>query len=92
MFDVVRPGLVSTSPAFVRSSASHVAGPHGQLAQKTVNRAPIAGAGRSTQFAHQFVTAPPLVCSVVWSNEMSNLQYCHVFRIFFLLKCLFFNV
>ena len=42
LFSVVGPGLVSTSPAFVSSSASHPAGPH---AQKTVNRAPIAGAG-----------------------------------------------
>ena len=36
-------GLVLTSPAFVSSSASHPAGPHGRHAQKTVNRAPIAG-------------------------------------------------
>ena len=44
--DVVGPGLVSTPPDFVRSSASHPSDPHGRLAQKTVNRAPIAGAGR----------------------------------------------
>ena len=31
---VVGPGLVSTSPAFTRSRASHLVGPHGQLAQK----------------------------------------------------------
>ena len=31
---VVGPGFVWTSPAFMRSSASHPAGPHGQLAQK----------------------------------------------------------
>ena len=42
----VGPGLVSTSPAFVRSRANHTAGTCGCLAQKTVNRAPIAG-GRS---------------------------------------------
>ena len=46
LFKVVGPGLVSTSPAFVCSSASHPAGPHGRHAQKTVNRAPIAGVGR----------------------------------------------
>ena len=40
LFKVVGPGLVSTSPAFVSSSASHPAGPHGRHAQKTVNRAP----------------------------------------------------
>ena len=68
---VVAPGLVSTSPAFVSNSATHPAGPHGRHAQKTVNRAPIAGArGGSTQFAQQLefaVTAPPLVGCVVWS-------------------------
>ena len=66
LFKVVGPGLVSTSPAFVSSSASHPAGPHGRHAQKTVNR----GRGGSTQFAQQLestVTAPPLVGCVVWS-------------------------
>ena len=46
LFRVVGPGLVSTSPAFVSNSASPPAGPHGRHAQKTVNHAPIAGAGR----------------------------------------------
>ena len=32
--DVVGPGFVSTSPAFMRSSASHPAGPPGWLAPK----------------------------------------------------------
>ena len=41
LFKVVGPGLVSTSPAFVSSNASHPAGSHGRHAQKTVNRAPI---------------------------------------------------
>ena len=71
LFSVVGPGLVSTSPAFVSSSASHPAGPHGRHAQKTVNRAPHCwGREGSTQFAQQFlsaVTAPPLVGCVVWS-------------------------
>ena len=31
---VVGPGFISTSPAFIRSSASHPVGPHGRLAQK----------------------------------------------------------
>ena len=31
---VVRPGFVSTSPAFMRSSASHPVGPHGRLVHK----------------------------------------------------------
>ena len=43
LFKVVGHGLVSTSPAFVSSSASHPAGPHGRHAQKTVNLDPIAG-------------------------------------------------
>ena len=62
LFKVVGLGLVSTSPAFVSSSASHPAGPHGRHAQKT-------GRGGSTQFAQQLesaVTAPPLVGCVVW--------------------------
>ena len=71
LFKVVGPGLVSTSPAFVSSSASHPAGPHGRHAQKTVNRAPIIGGrGGSTQFAQPLettVTAPPLVGCIVWS-------------------------
>ena len=69
LFSVVGPGLVSTSPAFVSSSASHPAGPHGRHAQKTVNR----GREGSTQFAQQFlsaVTAPPLVGCVVWSSQV----------------------
>ena len=71
----VGPGFVSTSPAFMRSSASHPAGPHGRLAQKTVHR----GREVSTQFALQFVsavTAPPLVGCVVWS--LSNIVYIYI--------------
>ena len=68
--DVVRSGFVSTSPTFMKSSASHPSGLHCRLVQKMVNCAPIAGAGGLTQFAQQFVsavTAPPLVGCVVWS-------------------------
>ena len=42
---VVEPGLVSTSPAFMRSTASHPVGPHGRLAQKMVIGLPLLGAG-----------------------------------------------
>ena len=49
LFRVVGPGLVSTSPAFVSNSTSHPAGPH---AQKTVNRAPIAGDGEVRHNLH----------------------------------------
>ena len=45
LFKVLGPGLVSTSPAFVSSSASHQVCPHGRHAKKTVNRASIAGSG-----------------------------------------------
>ena len=34
LFNVVGPGLVSTSPAFLRGSASHPAGLHSRLAPK----------------------------------------------------------
>ena len=76
LFKVVGPGLVSTSPAFVSSSASHPAGPHGRHAQKTVNR------GGSTQFAQQLettVTAPPLVGCVVWSQYLCQHYQCQLF-------------
>ena len=52
LVNVVGPGLVSTSPAFVSSNASHPAGPHGRHAQKTVNRAPIAGGGEVRHNLH----------------------------------------
>ena len=72
LFKVVGPGLVSTSSAFVSSSAIHPAGPHGRHAQKNVKLGPHCWVrGGSTQFAHQFesaVTAPPLVGCVVWSH------------------------
>ena len=41
---VVGAGLLSTSPAFMRSIASHPPGPHGRLAQKTVIGPPLLGA------------------------------------------------
>ena len=37
---------------FMRSSASHPAGPHGRLSTKSVNRAPIAGGGRFRHNLH----------------------------------------
>ena len=57
LFEVVGPGLVSTSPAFVMRSASHPAGPHGRLAQKKVNRA----GGFDT------ICTAVCDCCVVWS-------------------------
>ena len=41
-----------TSAAFVGNSARHLAGPHGRHAQKTVNRAPIAGGGEVRHNLH----------------------------------------
>ena len=49
---VVRPVFVSTSPAFMGSSASHTAGPHCWLSPKTVNRAPIDEGGRLRHHFH----------------------------------------
>ena len=69
---VVGPGLVSTSPAFVSNSVSHPAGPHGRHAQKTVNRAPIAGGrGGSTQFA-QFGSKLLHPHSKTWQGPFSG--------------------
>ena len=52
LFSVVGPGLVLTSPAFVSSSASHPAGPHGRHAQKNGKSGPHCwGREGSTQFA-----------------------------------------
>ena len=62
LFKVVRPGLVSTSPAFGCSSASHPAGPHAQHAQRTVNRAPIAGGGKVRHNLHSSLS--PLVTAL----------------------------
>ena len=62
--EVVGPGLISTSPAFTRSIASHPAGPHGWLAKKRY-RAPIAGDGRGrynlNRVCHTTVIAPTRV-------------------------------
>ena len=72
LFNVVGPGLFSTSPAFVRSSASYPAGPHDRLAQKNGKTGTHCwGRDGSTQFVQQLVstvTAPPLVGCVVWSQ------------------------
>ena len=56
---VVWPGFVSTSPAFMRSSATHPVGPHDRHAPKNGKLGPPISGGRevSTQSAHQFVTA-----------------------------------
>ena len=50
---VVGPGLVSTSPAFMRSIARHPAGPHGRLAQKRKSGPHCWGREGSTQFAQR---------------------------------------
>ena len=42
---VVGPGLVSTSPAFMRGITIHPVGPHGRLAPTTVIRPSLLGAG-----------------------------------------------
>ena len=69
--DVVGPGFVSTSTAFMRSRASHPAGQHGWLAHEHGKLGPHCwGWEVSTQFAQQFVSAvsaPPIVGCGVWS-------------------------
>ena len=70
LFKVVGPGNVSTSPAFVSSSASHPEGPHGRHVQNGKSGPHCWWRGGSTQFAQQLetaVTAPQLVGCVVWS-------------------------
>ena len=70
LFKVIGPGLVSTSPAFVKSSASHPAGQHGRHAKKGKSGPHCSGRDGLTQFAQPLVsavTAPPLVGCVVWS-------------------------
>ena len=73
LFKVVGPGLVSPSPAFVSSSASHPAGPYDRHAQKNGKSGPHYWRREgSTQFAQQLksaVTAPPLVGCVIWSHN-----------------------
>ena len=72
LFKVVGHGLVSTSPAFVSSRASHPAGPYVPEG--------------STQFTQQLesaVTAPPLVGCVVWSQKsFTSSSSCHHTAVF----------
>ena len=75
--EVVGPGLVSTSPAFMMSIASHPAGLLGR--PKNGNRAPIAGVGRGRhnlhRVCHTTVTATPRVGCVFWSPMASHHSY-----------------
>ena len=71
LFKVVGPGLVSTSPAFVSSSASYPVGPHGRHAQNGISGPHCWERRGLTQFAQQLestVTAPLLVGCVVCSH------------------------
>ena len=75
---VVGPGFVSTSPAFMKRSASHPAGPHGRLApQKTVNRAPIS-LHSSTQFhciVHMSITCRVVRCAAGGNTLLGQLLF-----------------
>ena len=79
----VGPGFVSTSPAFMRSSASHPVGPHGRLAKKPGKSGPHCwGREGSTQFAHQFViavTAPPLAGCIIWNHSHQLFNCIHIY-------------
>ena len=57
LYVVVGPGFVSTLSAFMRTSASHPAGPHGRPAQNKVNQVLIAGGG---MFQHNCSLSKPL--------------------------------
>ena len=69
---VVGPGFVSTSPAFMRSSASYPSGPHGCFPPKNGKSDPHCW-GREVlidfaqQLAKATVTAPPIIGCVIWS-------------------------
>ena len=69
---VVETGLISTSPALMRSIASHPAGPHDRHAPNTVIGFPLLGAGGvdiiCTVFFQTAVTGPPRVGCVVWGH------------------------
>ena len=75
---VVGHRLVSTSPAFMRSIASHPAGPHGRLAKQTVIEPLLLGMGGVNlhRVCQTAVTAPPRVCCVVWRLPTSMLCCC----------------
>ena len=82
---VVRPGLVSTSPAFMRSIASHPAGLHSWLVQRNGKRPHFwgrlgAGGGQHNirRVCQTAVTAPPRVDCVVWNLCISVSVYEYV--------------
>ena len=73
LFKVVGPGLVSTSPAFVSSSASHPAGPLGRHAQEN-GKSGTHCWGREGRFdtictaASVCCDSPPLVGRIIWTG------------------------
>ena len=77
MHVVVGLGLVSTSPAFMRSIANHPAGLHGCLAKKNVIGHPLLGAGGVNlhRVCHTTVTAPPCVDCVFWCLLISACMF-----------------
>ena len=96
---VVGPGLVRTSPVFMRCIASHPAGPHGRLAKKNGIRGPIGGGGRGRQICQTAVTAPPREGCVVWSHnimitiiskvlQLGELQTNEKDNLLYILKCM----
>ena len=87
---VIGPGLVSTSPAFMRSIASHPAGRFAGL-PKNGNRAHIAGGGRYRHNLHRVcqtaVTATPRVGCVVWSLDVGLNMSKHATRVSKAVNC-----
>ena len=75
--EVVGPGLVLTSPAFMRSIASHPAGLH--ACTKNSNRAPIGGDTICTGFATVFIIVIMNMCiecnRIVTGSQLAEQLY-----------------
>ena len=67
-----RTWIVSTSPAFMRSSASHPAGPQGLLSPKTVNRASIAVGGK---YLHNLHISCQNLCDSSTTSKLCLLEH-----------------
>ena len=81
LFKVVGPVLVSTSPDFVSSSASHPTGPHGRHAHKTVNRGPIAGGGKVRHNLHLSSLSP--LCQL---HRLLVVSFGAIFNVFLFIR------
>ena len=74
---VAGSGFVLTAPVVMRSSANYPAGPHGQLAKKTVNRPPFLGVGGFDTIC----TAVYNRCDSSTACRLCRLEPCPWFRV-----------